>query len=76
MTDSMQSLLLRLIDWYRRRGGGAALGVDCNFTPTCSLYATEAIERYGAWAGLKLALARLRRCRNRDQVGRLADPVP
>ncbi|MDP6270738.1 MAG: membrane protein insertion efficiency factor YidD [Alphaproteobacteria bacterium] len=53
-----------------------AIGVDCNFTPTCSRYAAEAIERHGAWKGLGLALARLRRCRNRDQVGRLADPVP
>ena len=72
----MQSLLLRLIVWYRQRGGGRVIGGDCNFTPTCSVYAAEAIERYGAWAGLKLALARVRRCHNRDQVGRLADPLP
>ncbi len=72
----MRSLLLRLIAWYRRRGGGAAVNVDCNFEPTCSAYAAEAIGRHGAWAGVKLALSRIRRCRNRDQVGRLADPVP
>jgi hypothetical protein len=72
----MQALLLWLIGWYRLRGGGRAVGVDCNFTPTCSLYAAEAIERHGAWKGLGLALARLRRCNKRDQVGRLADPVP
>jgi uncharacterized protein len=34
----------------------------CRFVPTCSEYATEAIERYGAFRGGLKALARLLRC--------------
>jgi putative membrane protein insertion efficiency factor len=34
----------------------------CRYTPTCSEYAMEAIERYGALRGGAKALARLLRC--------------
>jgi len=34
----------------------------CRFTPTCSEYAFEAIERYGFIRGVALAFARLLRC--------------
>jgi len=34
----------------------------CRFTPTCSIYAIEAIERYGAWHGAYLAARRILRC--------------
>ena len=34
----------------------------CRFTPTCSEYARQAIERYGLWRGGSLALRRLVRC--------------
>ena len=30
----------------------------CRFYPTCSQYALEAIEKYGAWKGGKMALFR------------------
>lgn len=38
------------------------LGVNCRYLPTCSDYASEAIDRNGAWEGGWLALARLCRC--------------
>lgn len=38
------------------------LGVRCRFTPTCSHYACEAIEQYGATKGVGLAVKRLVRC--------------
>lgn len=39
-----------------------ALPTACRFTPTCSQYALEAIERHGALRGSWLALRRLARC--------------
>ncbi len=38
------------------------LGNNCRFVPTCSEYAMQAIERYGALKGSWLALKRLLRC--------------
>jgi hypothetical protein len=46
----------------------------CRFTPTCSAYAAEAIRRHGCWKGLRLAVARIARCRPRGGGGH--DPVP
>ena len=34
----------------------------CRFIPTCSQYAMEAIEKYGAFKGGYLALRRILRC--------------
>jgi uncharacterized protein len=34
----------------------------CRYVPTCSEYATEAIERYGVLCGTWMGLARLLRC--------------
>lgn len=46
----------------------------CKFYPTCSRYAVEAITRHGALRGLRLAAARLWRCRPGTHGG--FDPVP
>ena len=46
----------------------------CRFTPTCSHYATEAVERHGARRGLALTVRRLGRCRPGGPSG--YDPVP
>ena len=34
----------------------------CRFTPSCSRYAIEALERHGCWRGLYLACRRILRC--------------
>ncbi|EGO65074.1 membrane protein insertion efficiency factor YidD [Acetonema longum] len=34
----------------------------CRFVPTCSEYALEAIEKYGAWRGTVLSIRRILRC--------------
>ena len=46
----------------------------CRFTPTCSEYASEAIERYGLLGGLFRATARLLRCHPLQHGG--FDPLP
>ncbi len=50
------------------------LGSACRFTPTCSTYSLEALERHGAGAGTYLTVARLARCHPWCDGG--IDPVP
>ncbi len=50
------------------------LGGHCRFEPSCSRYASEAIERHGARRGAWLALKRVLRCQPFSSPG--LDPVP
>lgn len=45
-----------------RRWLSPRLPTHCPCTPSCSMYATQAVTRFGARRGLRLAAARLRRC--------------
>jgi putative membrane protein insertion efficiency factor len=46
----------------------------CRFTPTCSQYGYEAIQRYGWWRGWRMAVGRIARCHPFHAGG--WDPVP
>ncbi|MCI6364995.1 MAG: membrane protein insertion efficiency factor YidD [Spirochaetia bacterium] len=46
----------------------------CRFTPTCSQYALEAIQKYGPGKGTFLAIKRILRCNPYSKGG--YDPVP
>ena len=46
----------------------------CRFTPTCSAYALEAIQKYGPGKGLLLAIKRILKCNPYHEGG--YDPVP
>ena len=50
------------------------LGNSCRYTPTCSQYAVQAIDKYGPWKGSWLALRRISRCH--PWGGHGYDPVP
>lgn len=50
------------------------VGHGCRFQPTCSVYALEALERYGAFRGSLLAARRVLRCH--PWGGHGYDPVP
>jgi putative membrane protein insertion efficiency factor len=66
-------LCLWLIRLYRRVIS-PAIPPSCRFTPTCSSYAYEAIEKYGAVRGGYLAAKRLLKCHPFHPGG--YDPVP
>jgi len=69
----MQRLLLALIRAYRLVLS-PWWGNHCRFTPTCSQYAAEAVERHGARDGTWLAMRRIGRCHPWCHGG--FDPVP
>lgn len=46
----------------------------CRYTPTCSQYAVEAIQKYGPFKGGWMALKRILRCNPFGGSG--YDPVP
>ena len=70
----MKKLLLWLIRLYQT-GISPYFPSRCRFTPTCSAYAMEAIQKYGALKGGWLALKRLLRCQP-FYKGDYYDPVP
>lgn len=70
----MKWLMLRLLLFYRRFLSPLKGGPTCRFIPTCSQYAMEAIERYGAVKGGWMAWKRLMRCHPFHPGG--YDPVP
>ena len=57
----MKALLLALIRFYRKCISPYT-PPSCRFSPTCSQYALEAIEKYGALKGGWLTAKRLARC--------------
>lgn len=69
----MKRVLMALIRWYRKYLS-PLMGSHCIYTPTCSAYALEAIERYGALKGSWLAVRRILRCHPFHEGG--YDPVP
>jgi putative membrane protein insertion efficiency factor len=69
----MRRLLIGIVKGYRLVLS-PWLGSSCRFTPTCSAYSLEALERHGAAAGAYLTAARIARCHPWCAGGH--DPVP
>jgi uncharacterized protein len=57
----MRTILVSLLKFYKATVS-PWLPPSCRFVPTCSEYACEAIERYGALRGSAMGLRRLLRC--------------
>ena len=70
----MKNLFLSLIRFYQRHIS-PCFPARCRFRPTCSAYALEAIQKYGAIKGGYLALRRFLRC-HPFYKGDFFDPVP
>ena len=73
LRQTPKRVLLWLIRFYRAAISPHFPGC-CRFTPTCSQYALEAVEKYGALKGGYLALRRILRCHPFHAGG--YDPVP
>ncbi len=72
----MKRLLLAAIRFYRKNISPARPPC-CRFIPTCSQYALEAVDRYGALRGGWLALRRVLKCHPfHRQKSVVYDPVP
>ncbi|MBE5961485.1 MAG: membrane protein insertion efficiency factor YidD [Lachnospiraceae bacterium] len=70
----MKRILIRLVKIYRKYLSPLKGRATCIYVPTCSQYALEAIEKYGAVKGTYLAVRRILRCHPFHKGG--FDPVP
>lgn len=68
----MKKILIKLIRIYRKYISPMK-SPCCRFYPTCSQYAIDAIEKYGALKGSFLAIKRILRCHPFNKGG--YDPV-
>ena len=69
----ISKILIKLIELYRKNISPHKIPC-CRFTPTCSEYAVQAFEEYGAFVGFFLAAYRVLRCNPLCRGG--YDPVP
>ncbi len=72
MTLFARALILIARGW--QLGPSLILPPTCRYQPSCSAYAIQAIDRYGAAKGGWLALKRIARCH--PWGGHGPDPVP
>ena len=70
----MKKLMIFLINLYRKYVSPLKRRPTCIYTPTCSQYAIEALEKYGFLKGSFLAVKRILRCHPFAKGG--YDPVP
>ena len=68
-----QRVLVALVRFYRGKVSPNS-APRCRFSPTCSAYALEALEKHGALKGVWLSIRRVLRCNPLCKGG--YDPVP
>ena len=71
----LKKILVALVRFYQVCISPYKGPLHCRFTPTCSQYALEALEKYGPIKGLYLAVKRILRCNPFSKKGGY-DPVP
>ena len=58
----MKKIIIALIKFYQKNISPLKPVSSCRFIPTCSEYARQAVEKYGAVKGSYLAVRRLLKC--------------
>ncbi|WP_462182905.1 membrane protein insertion efficiency factor YidD [Pseudoalteromonas maricaloris] len=65
----LKRFALSAIRRYQANGGAKAhFNISCNFTPSCSEYTYQAIEKYGFFKGVRIGFCRIRRCNDPDCI--------
>ena len=73
----VKTALLKAIRCYQITGGSVKhFAISCNFTPTCSHYTYQAIERFGVIKGVHIGIKRIKRCNDPDCIDVIEDLVP
>lgn len=70
----MKKIMIACIHFYQKFLSPLKRTCHCRYIPTCSQYAVEAIEKYGALKGGFMAAKRILRCNPFSPGG--YDPVP
>ena len=71
----IKRILILLVRFYRKFISPIKGNTHCRFTPTCSMYAIQALEKYGAIKGTYLSIKRILRCHPFSKHSGY-DPVP
>lgn len=74
MKRILKKFLIGMIRFYQKFLSPLKIYSHCIYTPTCSQYAIQAIEKYGPLKGTFLAVKRILRCNPFAKGG--YDPVP
>ena len=69
----MKALLIKLIKFYRKFIS-SSMRAECKYTPTCSVYALEVLEKRNIFSAIILIIWRLLRCNPFSKGG--FDPPP
>ncbi|MCL2677546.1 MAG: membrane protein insertion efficiency factor YidD [Clostridiales bacterium] len=72
LLNLLKKFLILLIKFYQK-AISPLFGANCRYSPTCSQYAIEALERYGPFKGGLLSVKRVLRCHPWHEGG--YDPV-
>lgn len=70
----MKKVVIFFIQLYRKYISPLKKYPTCRYIPTCSEYAVQAVEKYGAMKGIVMAIKRILRCNPFSEGG--YDPVP